>query len=123
MVARVARMWGLGFAEDQLAFDVGEGRHRPSQRAGQWLHLLLLPAAIAGGVLASRRGRGADALVLVGLPVLVTLTTLLVYGGTRMRSGAEPSVAVFAAFGLVAGVTALVRSRVGRDPGGSLSTR
>lgn len=123
IAARVARMWGLAFAEDQLAFDVGEGRHRPSQRAGQWLHLLLLPAAVAGGVLAVRRGRGADTAVLVGLPVLVTLTTLLVYGGTRMRSGAEPSLAVLAAFGLVAVASAWARSRDRSDPSGSLSPR
>ena len=49
-------------------------------------------------------------LVLVGIPVLVTGTTLLVYGGTRMRSGAEPTIAVMAAFALVAGGASAPRS-------------
>ena len=121
VVARVARMWGLAFAEDQLAFDVSEGRHRPSQRVGQWLHLVLLPLAVAGAVLGVRRGRAAETVVLVGIPVLVTGTTLLVYGGTRMRSGAEPTIAVMAAFALVAGVQAL-RDRRDRSPSGATTS-
>jgi Dolichyl-phosphate-mannose-protein mannosyltransferase len=125
VVARTARMWGLGFAEDQLAFDVSEGRHRPSQHAGQWLHLALLPFALAGTVLAIRRGQGAPTIVLLGIPILVTLATLVVYGGTRMRSAAEPSVAVLAAVGLVAAAEGAWRGRGRfRSPGneaGSLS--
>ena len=127
VAARVARMWGLAFAEDQLAFDVSEGRHRPSQRVGQWLHLALLPLAVAGAVLGVRRGQAAETVVLVGIPVLVTGTTLLIYGGTRMRSGAEPTIAVMAAFALVAGVQALRdrrdRSPAARPPACSLSTQ
>jgi hypothetical protein len=124
VAARMARMWGLGFAEDQLAFDVSEGRHRPSQHAGQWLHLALLPFAIAGAALGFRRGRGPQTTILLGIPVLVTLTTVLIYGGTRMRSGAEPAVAVFAAFALVQGLRAMRaaahRWRRRRTPAGSL---
>lgn len=127
VAARVLRMWGLGFAEDQLAFDVSEGRHRPSQRAGQWLHLVLLPSAVAGAVLGVRRGRGAQTVVLLGIPVLVTLTTLLIYGGTRMRSGAEPAIAVLAAFGLVEAVRAArgwwARSHGDRTSTGSLGVQ
>lgn len=106
VVARVARMWGVAFAADQLAFDVSEGRHRPSQRVGQGLHLALLLFAAAGTVLGFRRGRGAQTVLLLGIPVLVTLATVVVYGGTRMRSGAEPALAVLAAAGLVAAVEA-----------------
>lgn len=127
VVARVARMWGVAFAADQLAFDVSEGRHRPSQHAGQWLHLALLPFAAAGAVLAFRRGQRAPTILLLGIPVLVTLTTLLIYGGTRMRSGAEPAVAVLAAYGLVAAVRAAGR-RFGwfppsGTPAGSLASQ
>lgn len=100
VAARIARMWGLRYASDQLAFDVLEGRHRSLQRAGQGLHLALLPFAAAGAVIALGRHR-REALLLLGIPVLVTSTTLLVYGGTRMRSGAEPAIAVFAAYAAV----------------------
>ena len=127
VAARALRMWGLGFAEDQLAFDVSEGRHRPSQRVGQWLHLVLLPFAIAGAALGFRRHRAAETVVLLGIPVLVTLTTLLVYGGTRMRSGAEPAIAVLAAFGLVEALRAArgwwARSHREPTPTGSLGTQ
>jgi 4-amino-4-deoxy-L-arabinose transferase-like glycosyltransferase len=113
--ARIARMWGVAFAADQLAFDVSEGRHRPSQRAGQWLHLVLLPFVAAGAVLGFRRRQSARTILLLGIPVLVTLATAVVYGGTRMRSGAEPALAVLAAYGLVAAVEA-VRGRSSRFP-------
>jgi hypothetical protein len=125
--ARVLRMWGLAFAEDQLAFDVSEGRHRPSQHVGQWLHLLLLPFAVAGAVLGFRRGRAPETVILLGIPVLVTLTTLLVYGGTRMRSGAEPAIAVLAAVGLVAAAGRVRAAWTGfhrpGTPAGSLTSR
>ncbi len=101
VAARVARMWGLAFAGEQLRFDVGEGRHRPSQRVGQWVHLGLLPLAAAGAVSLGRRSR-RDVLIVLGPVALVTLTTLLIYGGTRMRTGAEPSVAVLASVAMAA---------------------
>ena len=68
VAARIARMWGLAFAADQLAFDVSEGRHRPSQQAGQWLHLVLLPFVAAGAVLGFRRRRAARTIILLGHP-------------------------------------------------------
>ena len=39
--------------------------------------------------------------MILGPVLLVTLTVVLVYGGTRMRTGAEPSVAVLAGLGVV----------------------
>jgi 4-amino-4-deoxy-L-arabinose transferase-like glycosyltransferase len=113
VVARVLRMWGLAHANDQLDFDVSEGRHRASQHAAQWLHLVLLPLAAAGAVIGWGRGQRGDTLVLLALPALVTLTTLLVYGGTRMRSGAESSIAVLAAVAAVTAVEARRRRRAG----------
>jgi hypothetical protein len=103
VAARVARMWGLWFEADQRRFDVQEGRHAGLQHAGQWLHLALLAAAVAGALrlLRARADRPAAALLL-GPVALVTLTCTLIYGGTRMRAGAEPSLAVLAAVAVVA---------------------
>jgi len=100
ILARSLRMWGLAFAEDQLQFDVLEGRDATLQRVGQWVHLALVPPAIAGAVILARRTR-RRAVLLLGPPALVTLTVVLIYGGTRMRVGAEPSIAVLSAIGLV----------------------
>ena len=100
VVARLARMWGVAFAEDQLDFDVYEGRHRRLQQLGQWFHLSLLPFT-AFGVLALSRRAPWRLVVMVGPIVLVSAATLLVYGGTRMRAGAEASIVVLAAVGLV----------------------
>ena len=127
IVARVVRMWGLAFAGDQLAFDVREGRSRGWQAAGQAVHLGVLPLAVAGTVALWRRPAARRATVLLlGPVVLVTGTTLLVYGGTRMRTGAEPSLAVLA--GVAVGILWDARRGRGRCQertlrGGSLSPR
>ena len=98
VAARVARMWGVAFFADQRRFDVEEGRDAGLQHIGQWLHLAVLVGAVAGVVLLARSpGQRARLVVLLGPIVLVTATCLLVYGGTRMRTGAEPSLAVLAA--------------------------
>lgn len=98
VVARVSRMWGLAHAADQRRFDGEEGRHPGLQHIGQWLHLVVLGAAVLGSfrLLVSRPQRPA-AIVLLGPILLVTATCLVIYGGTRMRTGAEPSLAVLAA--------------------------
>ena len=102
VAARVLRMWGLRYADDQRRFEVEEGRHAGLQQAGQWLHLAVLAAAVAGSVLLLRSApRRAAAVVLLGPIALVTVTCLLIYGGTRMRTGAEPSLAVLAAVAVV----------------------
>ena len=100
-VARGLRMWGLGFVDDQRRFDVGESRHPTLQRLGQWVHVGLLPLA-AGGAAALVRRRDRRLVLVLGPVVLVTLTGVLTYGGTRLRAGAEPTIAVLAAVGLVA---------------------
>jgi hypothetical protein len=101
MAARGLRLWGLAFVEDQRRFDVGESRDPALQRAGQWVHLALLPLAAAGAVGLARR-RDRRLVVLLGPLVLVTVTAVLVYGGTRLRAGAEPSLAVLAGVGAAA---------------------
>jgi hypothetical protein len=102
VAARVARMWGLAFATDQRRFDVDEGRHPGLQHLGQWVHLVVLTAAVVGSLLLLRsRARRAAGIVLLGPIVLVTATCVLIYGGTRMRTGAEASLAVLAAVAAV----------------------
>ena len=109
VAARVLRMWGLAFEADQRRFDVEEGRHAGLQHAGQWLHLAVLAAALVGSVRLLRdRARRGELAVLLGPLVLVTATCLLIYGGSRMRTGAEPSLAVLASVAAV--------SIVGRVP-------
>lgn len=109
--ARLVRMWGLAFARAQLEFDVSEGRHEGLQRAGQWVHLGLLPFAAAGTWALVRRRDWASTVVLVGPIVLASAATLAVYGGTRLRVGAEPSIAVLAALGAAAVATGVGQRR------------
>jgi 4-amino-4-deoxy-L-arabinose transferase-like glycosyltransferase len=101
MIARGLRMWGLGFVDDQRRFDLGESRHPTLQRLGQWVHLGLLPLAVVGAASLVRR-RDRRLVLVLGPVVLVTLTGVLTYGGTRLRAGAEPTIAVLAAVGLLA---------------------
>jgi hypothetical protein len=103
VAARVARLWGVAFLEDQRRFDEVEGRHPGLQHLGQWIHIGLLVLAVVGAALLLRDRRRRDAaIVLLGPVILVTLTCLLIYGGSRMRTGAEASLAVFAAASIVA---------------------
>lgn len=113
IAARVLRMWGLAFGEAQLRFDVSEGRHEGLQRVGQWVHLGLLPLAVAGAWITIRRRDWIAVVVLLGPVVLATAATAVIYGGTRLRVGAEPSVAVLAAIGALAAVAALRRRAAG----------
>jgi len=105
VAARVVRMWGVAFLDSQLDFDVYEGRHRSAQRLAQWVHLGLLPLAAVGVVAVRRRAGWARLAIVLGPIALATASTLLVYGGTRMRAGAEPSLALLAAAGAVQSVT------------------
>jgi hypothetical protein len=114
-VARGLRMWGLGFVDDQRRFDLGESRHPTLQRLGQWVHLGLLPLAAVGAAALVRR-RDRRLVLVLGPVVLVTLTGVATYGGTRLRAGAEPSIAVLAAVGLVA-ASSWIRTRR-PDPSG-----
>jgi MYXO-CTERM domain-containing protein len=110
VAARGVRMWGLAFIEDQHRFDVGEGGHPTLQRVGQWMHVGLLPLAVLGAAALLRR-RDARIVVLLGPVALVTLTIAAVYGGTRMRTGAEPSIAVLAGIGALALIGRIRRTR------------
>lgn len=112
--ARLARTWGLYWhPDDQLDYDLGEGRHRGLQIAGYLVALLLLPLAFAGARRLVRCGGDRRPLLLLfalGPAVVSSLVSAIGYGTTRFRTGAEPMIAVLAA----ATIVALVDRRRGR---------
>ena len=97
---RPVRTWLPYQPRDQLAFDVAEGRLPAWQKAGHLVHLALLPVVAVGAVVLARRDRRRAAVVLA--PVLqVTLVSMALFGGSRVRAAAEPSIALLAAAGIL----------------------
>lgn len=96
---RVLRTWTPAHLEAQVHLDTAEGRLPRWQTAGRWMHGALLVPAVVGAV-ALHRTDGRRALVLAVFVVQVSVTSALVYGSARMRSAAEPSIALYAAFGV-----------------------
>ncbi len=102
----VYRPWGQGgFFASQ------EGRQVRFHRAGLVMYWLLIPFGVAGVVLLRRRRRGVELLVLLAPFVLVVLVGAAVYGNTRFRTSAEPSLVILAAVGLEAALAALLARR------------
>ena len=110
--ARVLRTWTPFRRDSQLHLDMAEGRMPTWQRAGRLFHVVLLVPAAAGAILAFRRSRRRAAVV-AAFALAVTITVALVYGSTRMRVSAEPTIALFAAMGLVGAFRAVRRRRSG----------
>lgn len=105
VAARLGRTLDVYEIDNLVHNDVGEERERAVSWAGVVAFWLLLPLAIAGG----RRLRRAH-LAVVLMPVMVVLfTTVVFYGGHRMRASAEPVIALLAAVP-VAGVARIRRS-------------
>lgn len=103
MLVRVARVWSL-YAPDQMAWlNQGEGRERWASWTGFWTYLVLLPGAVAGGVVLQRRR--VPLWPLLGTAVIVTLTAALFYGIVRFRVPAEVAIVVLAATALDAAWT------------------
>jgi 4-amino-4-deoxy-L-arabinose transferase-like glycosyltransferase len=93
VAARVGRLLDVYRPWDQGVFFNGtEGRDPRASRAGLVMYWALLPFGIAGAVLLRRRG-----LILLVPVALVLVVGALVYGTTRFRSSAEPSLVVCAA--------------------------
>jgi 4-amino-4-deoxy-L-arabinose transferase-like glycosyltransferase len=116
VLARILRGWGLFATADQLHYDVAfEGRQRELQRAGEYLNWLLLPISVVGTVLVPRRCWRRWSVVLAG-PVVFTVTSAAIYGSVRLRTMAEPSIALLAAAALVA-ATKRTRSGWQTHPG------
>jgi hypothetical protein len=93
VVQRLGRSLDV-FALDNLVHaDVGEERERLGSWAGIVSFWVLAPTAVFGATMVRRRDR---AVLLI--PVLIAVTaTIVIYGGHRIRSSAEPSIVVFAA--------------------------
>jgi hypothetical protein len=117
VLARVGRTWSLFRPLDMVEFNKGEGREPWVTRWGLAVYYPTLIAAIGGAIVMwNRRARRALWVLLVPV-IAVTLGVALTYGQTRFRAAAEPSLAILAAVGVLAGIAALqdrgVRSRAG----------
>ena len=110
--ARVERTLDLHGLSDLVHQDVGE--ERPEWAA--WVGIVSFWMMAVASVFGARR-LGARSRWLLLLPCLVVgCTTVLFYGGHRIRSSAEPSLVLFSAVALAAGIEA-VGGRRGVDRG------
>src|SRR5207237_3008176 len=102
VLARLGRTWSLFRPADLVPLNTGEDREEWVTRLGLVAYYPTLLLAIGGAVVLWRR-RARDALWVLLVPVIiVTLNTVVSYGQTRFRAGAEPSLALLAAVGIVA---------------------
>jgi len=102
VLARLGRTWSIFRPVDMVKINTGEDREQWVTRLGLIAYYPTLIFAIAGVVvLARRRARAALWVLLVPI-VIVTVNTVVTYGQTRFRAGAEPSLALLAAVGVVA---------------------
>lgn len=116
VVARIGRTLDLYGLDSLVAQDVGEERYRWASWAGIVMWWVLAVAAVVGGVVLRRRTAPTTwPLWLLLCPVAsVTITTVVFYGGHRIRSSMEPTVIVLAALAFVA----LANRRRGPDAAG-----
>lgn len=108
--ARVGRsldVFGLGYAIDE---DVRDGRPRWASWAGVVSFWAMAPLAVAG----VSRWRGMPRGLLAVPVITVALSTIVLYGGHRIRAPLEPIVVLGAA---ETSVYLLMRRRAGRQPG------
>jgi 4-amino-4-deoxy-L-arabinose transferase-like glycosyltransferase len=96
VAARIGRTFDVYDVSGLVHGDVGEERERLFAWAGVVAFWLLAPCAVFGALRLRRLHRGV---VLVPI-VLVAVTTVLFYGGHRLRSAAEPSLVILAAVAL-----------------------
>ena len=94
--ARVLRAFDLYGVSDMVEVDVGEERPRAAVWVGIVVMWMLLPLAAFG----LWRLKGTDRQVLVLPLIVVAVTTVLFYGGHRLRAPAEPVICLAAAITL-----------------------
>jgi 4-amino-4-deoxy-L-arabinose transferase-like glycosyltransferase len=118
---RALRVWGLYDPIRQSRAEAVESRHEAWQVLGWACSVVLLPFAVAGGLLLRRRGQ--DLAPILAVIAGVTLLAVLSWGNQRFRLPAEPVVIVLAVAGLQAAAAALAgRRRSGeRDASRSMS--
>ena len=110
VAARVGRMWEVFRPGEGVDFnDVIEGRGRGPSEAGLVGYYLLVPAAIAGLVVAVRRRIPVSPLL--AAPVAVTIAAAITFGITRYRAPGDAMVVVLAAVGIAAATELWRRSR------------
>lgn len=107
VLQRVGRSLDLFAMSDMVRGDVGEERERWAAWAGIASFWVLAPIAAFGALRTRRRDR---AVLLI--PVLIAVvTSVVIYGGHRIRSSAEPSIVILAAVAIEHWLT---RGRAGR---------
>lgn len=102
VLAREGRTWGVYAPGTELNYDVSEdGNGAPGPKeAGQVLNWVLLPLAMLGGVRLAKRSRRR--FLIIAVPIMVVaINAAVFYGSTRIRTAAEPSIALLAAIGAV----------------------
>lgn len=95
---RVARTWSLYDPASMVRYSINEGREELVGWAGFVAWWLLVPVAIAGGLVL--HGRGRTVWPLLAPVVVVTLISALFYGLLRFRVPAEVSLVVLAGVAL-----------------------
>lgn len=100
VAARLGRTFDLYGLRSLVDQDVGEERSRWASRTGILAWWMLAVVALFG----FRRVRRRDRQILLLPVVAVLVTTIVFYGGHRIRSSMEPTVVVFAAVALAAWV-------------------
>jgi len=93
---RVARAFDVYELDAMVLGDVGEERERWASWAGIVSFWLLTPLATFGAIRTRRRDRA----VLLIPVVIAAVATVLIYGGHRLRSAAEPSIVILAAIAI-----------------------
>ncbi|MBX6388154.1 MAG: glycosyltransferase family 39 protein [Frankia sp.] len=113
--ARLGRTWGVFRPWQQARLDTIEARPEEITKVAIVSLWCLAPLGAVGVGLAWRRRR--PVLPLLATPLVLSVTSALVYGNTRFRAVAEPSVVLMASITIGAVVTAAASSaRRGRGP-------
>jgi hypothetical protein len=98
LAARFLRIWDLYRPRQQAVYEQLEGRHLRVSQAGVAVYFLLLPLAAVGAWRLRHRRR--ELVVLLAPFLLVTITSLVGYGLTRLRCAAEIPLVVLAGLAL-----------------------
>jgi len=93
VLKRVGRSLDVFALQNMVHGDVGEERERWASWAGIVSFWVLAPLAVVGSLHTRRRD-----LAIILIPIGIALVaTVLLYGGHRIRSAAEPSIVILAA--------------------------